>query len=151
MTPLSCLQTSEGSLSIQYCLFCDTEITLVFWDSIPHFSKLPEKVPRAAGSASHSSVAQRSHLAPRRGVRLNQLSRVPLTQLALLARPCLRQDSHKDFKPSPRLISGKLRLLPGMLHKLNSSGRDCKQRGNKSTAQKKTLPDSQWYTAVTTS
>ena len=28
MTPLSCWQTSEGSLSIQYCLFCDTEIKL---------------------------------------------------------------------------------------------------------------------------
>ena len=42
-------------------------------------------------------------------------------------------------------------IHPGMLHKLNSSGRDCKQRDNKSTAQKKTLPDSQCYTAVTTS
>ena len=37
---------------------------------------------------------------------------------------------------SPRLMSGELRILPGMFHKLNSRGWDRKQKEKKSTAQK---------------
>lgn len=66
--------------------------------------------------------------------RLHQLSHV-----LYLSSPVSKRSPSEPSSPSPGLRSGKLRILPGMFHKLNSRGWDRKQWDNKSTAQKEFL------------
>lgn len=69
-------------------------------------------------------------------VHLKQLSQGLSSQLALFVLPCFRRSPSEPSSPGHRLTSGKLRILPGMFHKLNSRGWNRKQRDNKSKAQK---------------
>lgn len=100
--------------------------------------------------ASHSSVAQRSHLAPDEESVSASWAMCRTANLLHLSSLILEKSPSMLLSSSPRLMSGKLRILPGMFHKLNSRGWDHKQWDNKSTAQKE-FSVSQLYTAVTMS
>lgn len=119
-------------------------VSLLRYRSNPHFPEiasytLQNYLQSCMGQhvlASHGSMAKISPAPIEKAVSTSWAMCYTANWL-YLSFPVSERSPSEPSSPSPRLMSGKLRILPGMFHKLNSRGWDHKQRDNKSRHRKK--------------